>query len=384
MLTRTAARNGAVSSFSLLLIAAACGAPAARPDVSPPVAVTAGVTGAVREDPALTRHKILERIDAQIDEDAARAHLNARLALDDVMPIPYLGVDADPVDGGMKVANVYPLTCAEACGVKVGDLLQSLGGTPVISKATLGNAIRMHPVGETLALELVRDGAPMTLRPKLGSRPEEDEDEEEQFPDLPLAKVSSTSPVSIDFDKDPPGALPASLEVFLGGHGEFPRFAVAADGGRTILRQETTDVTGIRFPQAIVRGLQAKDAVGTVRFRFAAGKVDRAGGVILRWHDPFNYLVARANAAEGDLRIFRVANGTRKTLPGAIVKAPLDDAAWHEIRFEARGSTLTATLDGKYTTSACDSWFTFGRVGVWTKSDSITEFDDMRFEPLSQ
>ncbi len=372
------------TAFVAAVLLAACGATTTHPTASSPLTEGPAVTGAEREDPALTRHRILQRIDQQIDLDASRAHLNARLALDEVMPVPYLGVDADPVDGGMKVAKVYPLTCAEASGVKPGDLLRSLGGMPVSSKATLGRAIRMNSVGSTVELKLVRDGAEMSLHPTIGPRPEEDEDIEEQFPDLPLAPVLSTGRIEWDFAKDAPGALPSGLEPMLGGHGEAPRFVVVADGDRKFLRQESDDITGIRFPQAIAKDFLVQDVVGRARFRFADGKIDRAGGVILRWRDPFNYLVARANAAEGDLRIFRVANGSRHTLPGGIVKAPLDDSAWHEIEFRAEGSKLTATLDGKYTTTAYDSWFMVGRVGVWTKADSITEFDDLTFESLSK
>src|SRR6185503_5974233 len=136
-----------------------------------------------------------------------------------------------------------------------------------------------------------------------------------------------------------------------------------------------------RFPLAIMQDVRFGDVAGRVSFRFAGGRVDPAAGIVLRYKSPSSYLVARVNAAEADLRIFRVANGIRTTLPGGKVAAPCDDDGWHVLEFRAVGSTLTATFDGTATATACDSWFLDGGVGLWTKSDSLTEFDDLRFEP---
>jgi hypothetical protein len=130
----------------------------------------------------------------------------------------------------------------------------------------------------------------------------------------------------------------------------------------------------------IARDWAANDVVARVRFRYAGGEIDRAGGIVLRYRDPGNYLVARANAAEGDVRIFRTVNGDRRTLPGAIAKGASDDDKWHTLEFRAEGSQLTAILDGTVKATACDTFFTGGRVGLWTKSDSKTEFDDLHVE----
>jgi hypothetical protein len=139
----------------------------------------------------------------------------------------------------------------------------------------------------------------------------------------------------------------------------------------------------VRFPMLIARDWTANDVVARVRFRYAGGEIDRAGGIVLRFRDPGNYLVARANAAEGDLRIFRVVNGDRRTLPGAIAKGATDDDQWHTLEFRAEGSQLTAILDGTFKATACDTFFTGGRVVLWTKYDIKTEFDDLHAEALT-
>src|SRR5262245_43763221 len=70
------------------------------------------------DDPALVRRELLARMDARIDAAAARQHLEARLLLDEVLPIPYLGVDSEAVEGGLRIAAVYADTGADAAGIK--------------------------------------------------------------------------------------------------------------------------------------------------------------------------------------------------------------------------------------------------------------------------
>jgi hypothetical protein len=362
------------------MVAAAATPPLPAPT---PAALGSPVPAAFAGDPALLRRELLRRFDQRIDAMSAQLHVEARLVIDEVSPIPYLGLDAQPVPGGMRVTAVYGGTGAADAGLLVGDVLLQIGDEKVDSHATLAHSIRHRVPGSELILQVLRDAQPRTLVGKLGQRPEEDEDEAEQFPDLPGARlVDSTEAFVADFERDALGAAPPRFTAALGGHGAPPRWIVAPNGAGRCLRQDGADRAGIHFPMALALGFEAHDVVGVVRLRYVAGEVDRAGGVVLRYHDAGNYYVARVNAAEGDLRIFRVANGVRRTLPGGKVMAPTADGDWHTLEFRAEGSTLTATLDGKFTAVAHDSYFLQGGVGVWTKSDSITEFDDLEFTPL--
>jgi hypothetical protein len=217
----------------------------------------------------------------------------------------------------------------------------------------------------------------------VGKRPESDDDDDEQFPDLPRAIPADTGAFAAAFDDLALGATVAAFDSVLGGHGEPPRWIVAGEGSTHCLRQDASDATGLRFPMAIARDFFGSDVAARARARCAGGHAERAGGIVLRYRDPANYLVARVDAAAGDLRIYRGVNGQRRTLPGGIVAAPIDDQ-WHTLEFCAEGPKLTATLDGKYTAVAYDSFFMKGRAGVWTKSDSVTEFDDIAFEPINK
>jgi hypothetical protein len=335
--------------------------------------------GAARDAAAL-RLALLARMDADIEERAAQAHLDARILLDQVLPIPYLGVDAEPVEGGMRVTKVFPLTGAEAAGVLVGDVLAEVSGTPTPDAAALGGVIRRSAVGARLALVVLRDGRKVPLEARLGQRPEEDEDEAEQFPTLRAPDAPAPSPVLLDFEEDGVGAEPAGLEPVLAGHGRPGRWVVLGDQAGRHLRQDDDDPTGIRFPAALVRDFDTLDGTIRVRFRSAGGRQDRAAGVVLRWKNRWNYIVARANAVEGDLRIFRVVNGLRRTLPGARAPVSIDDDGWHVLELRAEGPQLTATLDGEVSVTSYDTCLGRGRAGLWTKSDSRTDFDDLQVE----
>jgi len=350
--------------------------------ILPAVFLLVGALAAQDEprDPVLTRRELLARLDARIDAEATRAHLEARLILDQVMPLPYLGIDAEPDRGGMRVTKIFPMTGAASAGVRVGDVIIAAAGEATPDAAALGSAIRLRSVGARLPLRILRDGKETEITAELSRRPEEDEDEEEQFAGLAPAAPGAPLPLKLDLASDGMGEVPSGIETVLAGHGRPGKWIVAEAEKARVLRQADGDPTGIRFPIALVRDLVCADAVVTVRLRLTAGDFDKAGGVVLRYRDTGNYLVARINATENDLRIFRVANGIRRTLPGGRVEIPADDGAWHTLEFRAEGPKLTATLDGKATAMSYDTYLARGRVGLWTKSDSVSDFADLAVE----
>lgn len=342
------------------------------------------VARASAEDAAGLRREILERMDRRIDEEATRAHLDARRLLDEVLPVPYLGIDADPAEGGMRVTKVYPRTGAAAAGLRPGDLLLAIGGDRTDSRETLGRLIRSRKPGSEMEFRIRREGAEETLRATLGRRPEEDEDEEEQFPGLAGAAVPPLAALRLDFAQELPGATPSRLEPILAGHGRPGRWSVVEEEGARFLRQEEPDDTGIRFPIALVREAVGENLAAKVRFRFRAGDIDRAAGIVLRFRDAGSYLLARVNAVEGDLRIFRAVQGLRRTLPGARVAVACDDRAWHTLEFRAEGPKLTAVFDGGPGATSYDTFLPRGRIGLWTKSDAVTDFDDLAIDPAAK
>ena len=112
----------------------------------------------------------------------------------------------------------------------------------------------------------------------------------------------------------------------------------------------------------------------SVKFDPLSGKEDASGGIVFRFNDG-KYYVVRANALEGNFRLYYYDRG-RRELASASVKAPAL-AQWHMIRVVALGDHIQGWLDGALLLDHRDSRFRSGRVGLWTKADSITAFNDL-------
>ena len=115
-----------------------------------------------------------------------------------------------------------------------------------------------------------------------------------------------------------------------------------------------------------------------VKFKAIAGKEDQAGGVAWRIKDANNYYVARANALEDNVTIYHTINGRRTEKKRTNMKVAPN--VWHTLRADFQGRHFTVTYDGKTALEWDDDTFKdAGKVGVWTKADSVTLFDDFSY-----
>jgi hypothetical protein len=123
-----------------------------------------------------------------------------------------------------------------------------------------------------------------------------------------------------------------------------------------------------------------RDVAVEVKYKALSGKVDQAGGIILRY-TPDNYYIARANALEANIDLFKMEKGKRSKIEE--VPAKVTAGEWHTLRFEAKGSHLKVDFDGKTVIEKDDTTFAeVGKVGLWTKADSVSAFDDLKIEPV--
>jgi hypothetical protein len=186
-------------------------------------------------------------------------------------------------------------------------------------------------------------------------------------------------PQTISFDSCQSGALPPNFFTALTGGGGPVTWVVRDDPSGKVLAQESSDDTSYRFPMCIYDKLSARDVAVEVKFKSIAGKTDQAGGIVLRY-SPENYYIARANALEDNIDLFRTIDGHRIKIEE--VDAKVAPGVWHTLRFEAKGPHLTVSFDGKIAIQADDSTFTdAGKIGLWTKADSVSEFKDLKIEP---
>lgn len=132
------------------------------------------------------------------------------------------------------------------------------------------------------------------------------------------------------------------------------------------------------YPVCIKDDTNLKDGYVEVKFKPISGKEDQAGGLVWRAKDANNYYIARANALEDNVTIYHTINGRRTEKKRANMKVA--SAQWHTLRVGFQGAHFTVMFDGKKALEWDDTTFKdAGKVGVWTKADSVTLFDDFSY-----
>jgi hypothetical protein len=180
------------------------------------------------------------------------------------------------------------------------------------------------------------------------------------------------------------GTTPADFKFAKTGEGDTGKWTVVADEtslvGR-VIEQSSTDRTDYRFPLAIFEPVVAKNIDVSVRFKPVAGRVDQAAGIAVRLLNGDNYYVVRANALEDNVRFYRVVKGRREQIAGTDIKVASNE--WHALGIKAVGEHFTIEFDGKTLFTTSDKLFEgAGRVALWTKSDSVTRFDQIALDVL--
>ena len=203
----------------------------------------------------------------------------------------------------------------------------------------------------------------------------------------PAASAASTAaatptapPTSWSFDADRANAPPAGFSFGRTGGGKEGRWAVIAapdaPSGPNVLAQLDADPTDSRFPVAVVDASSFKDVQLSVSCKPISGRVDQGCGLVWRYRDANNYYLTRANALEDNVRFYYVKGGQRNQL--ASWSGKVASSVWHKLRVQARGDHVEVYFDEKKVIDATDSTFRdAGKVGVWTKADSVIQFDEL-------
>jgi hypothetical protein len=167
-----------------------------------------------------------------------------------------------------------------------------------------------------------------------------------------------------------------------------PRWEVIQDksapSGSKVLAQLSDDPTSGRFPLAIYEKASLQDGEIRVKFKPVSGKVDQAAGLVWRYKDENNYYIVRANALENNVVLYKLENGKRTSLAPVNtsaqtygVKHTVPSQKWSTLGVAFAGKRFTVSFDGKKLFDVEDSTFSQpGKIGLWTKADSVTYFDD--------
>jgi len=170
------------------------------------------------------------------------------------------------------------------------------------------------------------------------------------------------------FDGD---AMPA----YSVGAGTWKRIAAPdAPSSPNVLEQDASNGESI-FNIALFDRTDVADVELGVKLKAIGGEIDRGGGLVWRARDARNYYVVRYNPLESNFRLYKVVDGVRAQIAGADAAAT---PGWHAMRVSMKGDAIVCELDGKVRLEATDATFPHaGRIGLWTKADARTQFDDL-------
>lgn len=157
----------------------------------------------------------------------------------------------------------------------------------------------------------------------------------------------------------------------------------SAPSGNQVLAQTSSDGPRPLFNLCVADGTAYTDVDLSVALKAVTGRIDQGGGPVWRYQDENNYYIARHNPLEDNYRVYKVVDGRRTQLATADITIP--SGTWYTLRIVHRGDRIQCYLNGKLHLDVEDHTFTqAGRIGLWTKADAVTSFDDLQVKPLAE
>jgi hypothetical protein len=198
-----------------------------------------------------------------------------------------------------------------------------------------------------------------------------------------LLEVNDMSNHAVSFESTQTGVTPAGWTDTLTGSGD-PKWTVENDETAPSKSKVLKQSGRATYPLILKDDTNIADGFVEMKFKAVAGSQDRAAGIVWRAKDAKNYYVTRANALEDNVVLYKTVDGVRSPLEivgrkggyGIDVKVPAN--TWHSLRVDFKASRFSVSFNGKKLFEVEDSMFAgAGKVGLWTKADSVTLFDEV-------
>ena len=196
------------------------------------------------------------------------------------------------------------------------------------------------------------------------------------------AVVAEDKSPRVRWTKDDLGKVPAGWKAAKTGKGEGSVWKVVADDSAPsksgLVLAQTAEGPARLFNLCVAEEGRYQDVEVQVAFKAVRGKEDQGGGIVWRYQDASNYYIARMNPLESNYRVYKVVAGKRMQL-GTREELKFPAGEWHVLKIRQIGEHIECWLDGKKYLDVKDKTFTkAGKIGLWTKADAQTHFDDLR------
>ncbi len=198
-------------------------------------------------------------------------------------------------------------------------------------------------------------------------------------------QIVTGSDRNFTFQDDETGKLPSGWSQYFTGKGEKTDWKIQDDNGNKVLAQLSEENIGGHFNEIVYDGFEIKNVELKVRIKGIKGKMDQGGGFVWRFIDADNHYIVRANPLEDNVVLYKMENGKRTDLPligkgrtyGVDVE-PLGNG-WNDLKLTVVDNLFTVYLNNKEIFQVEDETFKeAGKVGLWTKADAVTYFDDFQ------
>lgn len=187
-----------------------------------------------------------------------------------------------------------------------------------------------------------------------------------------------------NFDKETVGKLPKGFSSQVTGKGNLGRWEITEDKTAPsqpyMLVQTSKENLGYHFNLSIIEETDYADLELEIKFKALTGEEDQGGGQIWRYKDPNNYYIARANPLENNFRVYKVVDGNRKQLASKDLKITAGE--WHTIKIINVDDKIQCFYDERLYLEVSDNTFRIGKIGLWTKADAVTAFDDIKVKKI--
>jgi len=199
-----------------------------------------------------------------------------------------------------------------------------------------------------------------------------------------VAKAETASPaLAWNFDREQPGTLPSefSIGTLFDGRPAGNWQVLATDRAKSpphVFAQVMAKGAEHAYKVVLIKEVIASDLDLEVSFLPIQGQADMGGGLIWRAADDRNYYLARANPLEQNIRVYRVVKGVRHLLQN--FDQTIHVKQWHTLRVIHQDCRVNIFYDDKQVFDLCDKTFHAGMIGLWTKSDAVTYFDDLQLQ----
>jgi hypothetical protein len=202
--------------------------------------------------------------------------------------------------------------------------------------------------------------------------------------------LGSIGVINVNFDAGAPGKMPPGWTAAMTHAGAPSHWEILKDPSApsppNVLAQISSDSNEVRGPLAILNKVNVKDGDLSVKMKPVSGKQDRAGGLVWRYHDPDNYYLLQAESLGNHIVLYKVKDSKRtplvaKGMPARTygVEHPVPANQWSILKVQFRGPLFSVYFNHRRLFQVVDSTFTdTGKVGLSTRADSVTYFDDFR------